>query len=100
MEEGFDDEIGLAVTLVGRKADDEQTVFSKAGIAPLIGLGGVLMMGAIDFQNAPFALILHEKIHLASLAMAFSIESDFGVSEEQDIFVIQRFGDFDFTLGA
>ena len=48
MEEGFDDKIWLAVALVGGEAQDKQAVIGQAGIAPLVGLGGVLVMRAID----------------------------------------------------
>ena len=36
LEEGFDDEIGLAVALVGGESHNQQTMFGKTGIAPLI----------------------------------------------------------------
>ena len=90
--------IGLAVALVGRETDDQQAMFGQTGITPLVGFGGLLMMRAIDFQNAPFALILNEEIHFAGLAVGFGIQANFGVSEKEDIFVIEGFGDFDFTL--
>ena len=40
------------------------------------------MMGTIDFQNAPFAVVLDEEINLASLTVAFGVKADFGIGKK------------------
>src|SRR4051794_30533162 len=72
----------------------------KAGITPLVRLARTFVMWAINFQNAPFTLMLDEKINLTSLAMGFSFKSNFGICEKQYAFVIERFSDFDFAMGT
>lgn len=99
-KEGIDDLIGMAVALVGGKTGYGDTLIAEASVAPLVGLLRVLMVRAVDFEDAPTALMEDEKIHFASLAMRFGAEADFGGGEKEDAAIVEDFGDLDFTLRA
>ena len=97
-KEGIDDLIGMAVALVGGKAGYGDTLIAEAGVTPLVGLLRVLVVRAVNFEDAPTALMENEKIHFASLAVRFGAEADFGSGEEEDAAIVEDFGDLDFTL--